>query len=110
MSKMPGGLVLIEPGRCWRYGQTDEQLALFAGIPILIVFGDHLAETFNSFWQVAFDTCNAFIERINNAGGDAQMLYPPELGIFGNSHMLMQDKNSLQIADLILGWIAEHVH
>jgi hypothetical protein len=31
------------------------------------------------------------------------------MGIKGNSHMLMQDKNSLQLADLILGWIDDHV-
>ena len=35
----------------------------------------------------------------------AEMLHPPDLGIRGNSHMLMQDKNNLQIADLILAWI-----
>jgi hypothetical protein len=27
----------------------------------------------------------------------------------GNSHMIMQDKNNLQIADLILQWIDESV-
>ena len=37
------------------------------------------------------------------------MLNPPERGIRGNSHMIMQDKNHLQIADLILQWIAERV-
>ena len=37
------------------------------------------------------------------------MLHPPELGIHGNSHMLMLDKNNLQIADLILKWIDENV-
>jgi len=37
------------------------------------------------------------------------MLNPPDRGIRGNSHMIMQDKNSLQIADLILQWIDEHV-
>lgn len=30
------------------------------------------------------------------------MLYPPQQGICGNSHVIMQDKNNLQIADLIL--------
>ena len=29
----------------------------------------------------------------------------PEMGIRGNSHMLMQDRNSLQIADLLLDWM-----
>jgi len=37
------------------------------------------------------------------------MLNPPDRGIRGNSHMIMQDKNNLQIADLILQWIEEHV-
>lgn len=99
-----------ETGQCFRYGLTDEQLNTFSGIPILVVFGDHLADSFNGFWQFAFESCTAFIGRINNAGGNAEMLYPPELGIFGNSHMLMQDRNILEIADLILDWIAEHAH
>jgi hypothetical protein len=33
------------------------------------------------------------------------MLYPPGQGNTGNSHMTMQDRNNLQIADLILAWI-----
>jgi hypothetical protein len=32
-----------------------------------------------------------------------------DLGILGNSHMLMMDKNHLQVADVILGWIDEQV-
>jgi len=36
------------------------------------------------------------------------MLHPVELGIHGNSHMVMLDKNNLQIADLFLKWIDEH--
>jgi hypothetical protein len=38
-------------------------------------------------------------------GGAAEMLHPPELGIPGNSHMILQDRNNLQIAALILQWI-----
>src|SRR6185295_7621344 len=41
--------------------------------------------------------------------GQAQMLSPTETGVRGNSHMIMQDKNNLQIADLILKWIDERV-
>ena len=37
------------------------------------------------------------------------MLSPAEIGTRGNSHMIMQDKNNLQIADLILKWIGERV-
>ena len=49
------------------------------------------------------------IGRITKAGGQAEMLAPPDRGIRGNSHMIMQDKNNLQIADLILKWIDERV-
>jgi hypothetical protein len=37
------------------------------------------------------------------------MLYLPARGIKGNSHMLMQDKNSNQLADLLIAWIDKHV-
>jgi hypothetical protein len=46
---------------------------------------------------------------MNAAGGDAQMIHLPKLGLKGNSHMLMQDKNSLRVADLVIEWIDEHV-
>ncbi len=37
------------------------------------------------------------------------MMHLPELGIKDNSHMLMQDKGNLQLADLLLAWIDKHV-
>ena len=49
------------------------------------------------------------IGRITKASGQAEMLAPPDRGIRGNSHMIMQDKNNLQIADLILKWIDDRV-
>lgn len=61
------------------------------------------------FWQRPFDECQAFIARVKAAGGRAEMLYPPDRGIPGNSHMIMQDRNNLQIAELILKWIDESV-
>lgn len=92
------------PTRRW----TEENIATFAKTPILVVFGDHLdlqtgLATFS--WQNAYDSCQTFIGRVNAADGKAKMLYPPDLGIYGNSHVLMMDTNHLQIADLILEWI-----
>jgi len=60
-------------------------------------------------WQARFEMCQALIGRIKQAGGQAEMLAPPDRGIRGNSHMIMQDRNNLQIADLILKWIDERV-
>jgi pimeloyl-ACP methyl ester carboxylesterase len=106
------GLVLVEPGSC-PATYTSEQIATLAKVPILVVFGDH-RDTPTGIptlptWQARFEACQALIGRLRAVGGDAQMFNPPERGIRGNSHMIMQDKNHLQIADEILKWIGERV-
>lgn len=90
---------------------NPEQIAKLAKIPTLIVFGDHLADipSLPTMWPERFASCNKFVQQLNAAGGDATMMHLPKYGQFGNSHMLMQDKNSNQVADLILKWIDEHV-
>ena len=57
----------------------------------------------------SFEGCQALIGRLKAAGGQAQMVGPPEIGTRGNSHMIMQDRNHLQVADLILKWIGDRV-
>lgn len=103
-------LVLVEPGRCpANYG--EEQIRTLASVPVLVVFGDYrdtpTGISTRPSWQESFESCQQLIGRLAAAGGHAQMLNPPGLGIRGNSHMIMQDKNNLQIADLILQWIHE---
>jgi hypothetical protein len=90
---------------------NEAQIAKLAPIPTLMVFGDYLDAVPGSFvnWQTSADSCQAFVDKVNAAGGDATMMHLPKLGIRGNSHMLMQDKNSDQIADLVIEWIDEHV-
>jgi phosphosulfolactate synthase (CoM biosynthesis protein A) len=60
-------------------------------------------------WKKTLDVCSAYVDKVKAAGGDAEMMYLPKMGIKGNSHMLMQDKNNLQLADLVMKWIDEHV-
>ena len=106
------GLVLIEPGRC-PADYTDEQIKTLAAIPVLAVFGDHrdtpTGISTRPSWKLSFEGCQQLIDRLKAAGGQAEMLDPAARGIKGNSHMIMQDKNHLQIADLILKWIDERV-
>jgi pimeloyl-ACP methyl ester carboxylesterase len=106
------GLVLVEPGTC-PATYTDEQIKTLAVLPILVVFGDHRDTAtgigIRPSWQLSFESCQTLIGRLKAAGGQAVMLNPPDRGIRGNSHMIMQDKNNLQIADLILQWISERV-
>jgi hypothetical protein len=49
------------------------------------------------------------VDAINQAGGDATMLHLPAAGVSGNSHMLFQHKNNLEVGDMVLSWISEHV-
>ena len=88
------------------------QIATLAKIPTLIMFGDHLSDVPGggpANWGQSFAGCNTFVEQLKKAGGDAEMMHLPALGIRGNSHMLMQDKNSDRLADLVLAWIDTHV-
>jgi pimeloyl-ACP methyl ester carboxylesterase len=103
-------LVLVEPGSC-PATYTAEQINALATVPLLVVFGDHRTNPTGiptlPTWQERYVACESLIGRITAAGGQAHMLDPTTRGIRGNSHMIMQDKNSLQIADLILQWLDE---
>ena len=41
------------------------------------------------------------------AGGQYDVVNLPQIGIKGNSHMIMMDKNSDQVADVIQQWLAK---
>jgi pimeloyl-ACP methyl ester carboxylesterase len=101
-------MVLIEPGTCHETAWTPAQMAVFRSKPILVVFGDHLdaAVTVPGFsWRTAYEDCRTFVAEVNAAGGNATMLHLPAAGLEGNSHLLMMERNNLQIADLLIGWI-----
>jgi len=87
------------------------QIATLAKIPTLVMFGDHLDMQGGgpANWSASYESCQKFVQQVKDKGGDAEMMYLPKLGIKGNSHMLMQDRNNLQLADLILTWIDGHV-
>lgn len=100
-------LVAIEPAGCNSAGYSNEEIAKLAKLPILIVFGDHLdtPQEFGASWLSYFQDCEAFAARIRAAKGDVRLLRTSDVGIHGNSHMMMQDKNNLEIADLIIKWL-----
>lgn len=106
------GLVLVEPGTC-PASYTDTEIAALSKVPVLVVFGDH-RDTPTGIpslptWQERYTQCQAMIGRITRAGGQAEMFTPADKGVRGNSHMLMQDKNSFDVADVILQWIDQRV-
>jgi len=90
---------------------SQPQVAVLAKIPTLVIFGDHLTGSPGSagLWQPRSDGCEQFIHQVNNAGGDATMLFYRTQGLLGNSHMLMPGQEQPGGGDLILDWIDLHV-
>ena len=46
-----------------------------------------------------------FVETVNRHGGNATLVELPKIGIYGNTHFLMQDLNNEQLADLLDLWL-----
>jgi pimeloyl-ACP methyl ester carboxylesterase len=88
---------------------TEEEIAAYRNVPNLEVFGDFVIGNMVSTGQPRYDGRKVVVERINAAGGDARIVMLPEIGLVGNTHMLMQDENNLKIANWMLDWIHEKV-
>jgi hypothetical protein len=98
------GIIAIEPGAC---PDAAGDLQPYLKIPILVLFGDYVDQS--TRWAPRLKSCREFVEAANKAGGKVELVVLPEIGIKGNSHMLMQDKNSLDIADWLLAWIDRRI-
>jgi len=101
--KLVRGVVNIEGAQ--NIVPSDKQIAAYNGVPVLELFGDHLeAPVFTA--GARLKARQAVVDRINQQpGGRAVLRKLPDAGIKGNSHMMMQDKNNLQVADVILEWL-----
>jgi pimeloyl-ACP methyl ester carboxylesterase len=105
--------VIVEPGSCNGSGWTDEQIKTLAKVPTLILYGDHLSNPTGlpgAGWQERMDDCRVFVERLRANGGNAELWHGPDHGVRGNSHMMMWDKNNLEIAKTILNWLSSVQH
>lgn len=81
-------------------------------MPILIVFGDNIAKNisnvFNSeVWRASSLRGRQFVEAVNRHGGDAKIVFLPDLGLKGNTHVPFADLNNLQVADHLCSWLEE---
>lgn len=95
------GIIQLETG-C--FGNLDaSDINILKNIPILIMEADHYPTPRPAA------PCPQEIQQITDAGGDITYIHIPDLGIYGNSHMMMLDNNNLQIADIIINWINVHV-
>jgi hypothetical protein len=72
-------------------------------VPHLVVWGDRIAE--DPFWSRIRQNVERWQERVRGAGGGADTLDLPAAGVPGNSHMLMMDTNSDEVAERVQRWM-----
>jgi pimeloyl-ACP methyl ester carboxylesterase len=72
--------------------------------PFLWVWGDNLDKY--SFWVAVRKRQEEFRSRIVAAGGVGDEIDLPKMGLHGDSHMMMMDRDSDQIATRIQDWLA----
>lgn len=96
-------IVAIEPSGAPKPGPELEKLK---NIPILIVWGDFVEK--HGLWRVYAGNVKAFADDLRARGGKVEWVELPKRGISGNTHMLMMDTNSDQIAQLVQDWMAKN--
>ncbi|AAU38004.1 alpha/beta hydrolase [[Mannheimia] succiniciproducens] len=80
-------------------------------IPIVLYYGDYIQVGSDNVgedkWGTELAMAKQFVATINKHGGDATLVHLPEIGIKGNSHFLMGEKNNQQLADLMADWLKQ---
>lgn len=81
-------------------------------IPIVVYFGDNIpsAPTDNwgqDNWRVRFNLAKKWENVMKKYGGNATIVYLPDIGVQGNTHFLMADLNNVQVADVMEHWMQE---
>lgn len=79
------------------------EAAKLKGIPHLVIWGDRV--TGDAFWSRIRQNVERWQGRLRAAGGDADTLDLPAEGVAGNSHMLMMDANSDEVAQRVQRWM-----
>jgi pimeloyl-ACP methyl ester carboxylesterase len=107
-AKNPSELAIVqEPkadgpdlARCWKQADPPRLLVNLHGIPVVVV-------TAEASYHAPYDQCTSRF--LAQAGVSNTHLSLGEQGIHGNGHMIMIEKNNLEIAALLQKWIAGHV-
>lgn len=82
---------------------ASHDLARLAGIPHLLLWGDHLADS--AVWRQVRPRVERYRAALVAAGVDVEDLDLPLMGITGNSHLPMMDTNSDDVAARIQAWM-----
>ena len=83
--------------RCWMQKSPARQLANLQRMPILIM-------TTEASYHAAYDHCT--VKFMEQAGVHPTFMKLADMGIHGNGHMIMLEKNNMEVAGLMSKWLA----
>jgi pimeloyl-ACP methyl ester carboxylesterase len=92
-------IVAVEPAVAGNPALADR----LKDIPILMLYGDFIARS--PRWPRMRQFGVDFAEAVRAAGGQVDVVDLPAIGIRGNSHMMMMDRNNADVADIIQDWL-----
>lgn len=85
---------------CWMQAEPSHKLPKLAGIPIMIVVSE-------ASYHAPYDHCTS--KYLAQAGVNNDFVRLPDIGIKGNGHLMMLEKNNIEIARYIEGWLSKNV-
>jgi pimeloyl-ACP methyl ester carboxylesterase len=85
---------------CWLQKEPARKLTNLTKIPILIVSGE-------ASYHAVYDHCTAAY--LKQAGAKVDFTRLGQLGIKGNGHMMMLEKNNLEVARVLTDWASKTV-
>ena len=86
---------------CWIQKEPARKLANLVGIPVLDVSGE-------ASYHRPYSHCVA--KWLNQAGVKTTYVNLEDVGLRGNGHIMMAEKNSAEIAKYLQSWIEKNVH
>jgi len=82
--------------KCWKQAEPARKLVNLLELPILIL-------TAEASYHAPYDHCT--VRYLEQAGAHPSWVKLADLGIHGNSHVMMLEKNNRQIAEVIARWL-----
>jgi pimeloyl-ACP methyl ester carboxylesterase len=82
--------------RCWLQKDPARQLPNLQKVPILVL-------TSEASYHAAYDHCT--VKYLEQAGVRTKFIRLPDVGVHGNGHMMMLEKNSAVVAGVISRWL-----
>jgi hypothetical protein len=86
--------------RCWLQKSPARQLPHLQKMPILVV-------TSESSYHRGYDHCT--VKYLQQAGVRVTWIKLDEAGIHGNGHMMMLEKNNMEVAGVMANWLDKSI-